>query len=241
MLPCTTIKPQIFGGERYRGRLHTVNCCTSAQCKALDDLFDVKYAEGDLKQYRKKGPAKTTRVLLQAIQALGDVRGLSLLDIGGGIGAIQLELLKVGLAQSIAVDASAAFIATARGEAQRMGFGDRTSYWHGNFVDQASAIAPVDIVTLDRVICCYPDMHTLVRQSAECAKRVYALVSPRDTWWMQIGKHGLNLVERVQRSAFRFFVHPDEEVEAILATRGMRHHFHRAMGMWQINVWVKAA
>jgi len=214
-----------------------VNCCKSDQCKALDDLFDAKYAESDLKQYRKKGPAKTTRTLLQAVQALGDVRGLSLLDIGGGIGAIQLELLKAGLAQSIAVDASAAFIATARGEAHRVGFGDRTSYRHGNFVDQADAITPVDIVTLDRVICCYPDMHTLVRRSAECAKHIYAVVSPRDTWWMQVAKHGLNWVERIQRSAFRFFVHPDAEVKAILAARGMTHCFHKTHGVWQVNVW----
>ena len=215
-----------------------MNCCTSTQCKALDDVFDAKYAESDLKHYRKKGPVKTTRALLQAIQASNDVRGLSLLDIGGGIGAIQLELLKAGLAQSISVDASAAFIAAARGEAERSGFGNCTTYQHGNFVDQADGIAPVDIVTLDRVICCYPDMQTLVRRSAECAKRVYALVSPRDTWWMHVAQYGLNLIERIQRSNFRFFVHPDAEVDAILLARGMTRRFHKTLGMWQINVWV---
>ncbi len=214
-----------------------MNCCTSTQCKALDDVFDAKYAESDLKHYRKKGPAKTTRVLLQAIQTLGDVHGRSLLDIGGGIGAIQLELLKAGLAQSMAVDASAAFIAAARAEADRRGFGDRTTYQHGDFVDQADGIAPVDIVTLDRVICCYPDMHTLVQRSAECAQRMYALVSPRDTWWMHVAQYGLNLLERIQRSAYRFFVHPDADVEAILMARGMTRCFHQTVGIWQVNVW----
>ena len=218
-----------------------MNCCTSSQCKALEDIFDAKYAENDLKHYRKKGPAKTTRALLQAIQTFGDVRGLSLLDIGGGIGAIQLELLKAGLAQSTAVDASAAFIAAARGEAERSGFGDRTVYQHGNFVEQAEGIEPMDIVTLDRVICCYPDMQTLVRQSAERAKRVYALVSPRDIWWMHVAQYGLNLFERIQRSAFRFFVHPDTEVEPILAARGMTRRFHKTLGVWQVNVWVAGA
>ena len=214
-----------------------MNCCTSSQCQALDEIFDTKYAESDLKAYRKNGPAKTTRTLLQAVQAQGGVRGRSLIDIGGGIGAIQLELLKAGLAQSTAVDASAAFLATARAEAERAGFGDRTAYKHGNFVEHADGVAPADIVTLDRVICCYPDMHALVRRSAERAARVYALVSPRDSWWMHAAKHGLNAWERLQRSAFRFFVHPDAEVEAILAERGMTRRFHKTLGVWQVNVW----
>jgi SAM-dependent methyltransferase len=214
-----------------------VNCCTSSQCQALDEIFDTKYAEGDLKAYRKNGPAKTTRALLQALQAQGDVRGRSLIDIGGGIGAIQLELLKAGLERSTAVDASAAFLAAARSEAERNGFGDRTTYQHGNFVEHADGIAPADIVTLDRVICCYPDMHALVRRSAERARHVYALVSPRDSWWMHAAKHGLNAWERLQRSGFRFFVHPDFEVEAILAERGMTRRFHKTMGVWQVNVW----
>ena len=130
--------------------------------------------------------------------------------------------------------------AAARGEAERSGFGDRTTYQHGNFVDQADGVAPVDIVTLDRVICCYSDMHTLVRRSAERAKRIYALVSPRDVWWMHAAQHGLNLVERIQRSAFRFFVHPDAEVEAILIERGMTRRFHKNLGVWQVNVWAVA-
>lgn len=218
-----------------------MNCCSSSQCQALDEIFDAKYAEGDLKAYRNKGPAKTTRALLQAVQAQGDVRGRSLIDIGGGIGAIQLELLKAGLAHSTAVDASAAFLAAARAEAERCGFGDRTSYAHGNFVDHAAGVAPADIVTLDRVICCYPDMHALVRHSAERATRVYALVSPRDTWWMRAAKHGLNAWERLQRSAFRFYVHPDAGVDAILLARGMTRRFHKTLGVWQVNVWVRGA
>ncbi len=214
-----------------------MNCCTSSQCQALDEIFDAKYAEDDLKAYRKKGPAKTTRALLQAVQAQVDVRGRSLIDIGGGIGAIQLELLKAGLAQSTAVDASAAFLAAARAEAERSGFGDRTAYTHGNFVEHADGFALADIVTLDRVICCYPDMHALVRRSAERAMRVYALVSPRDNWWMHVAKYGLNTWERLQRSAFRFYVHPDAEVEAILSERGMTRRFHKTLGVWQVNVW----
>ena len=41
-------------------------------------------------------------------------------------------------------------------------------------------IEAADVVTLDRVICCYPDMEALVGRSAERALRLYGLVHPRD-------------------------------------------------------------
>lgn len=165
------------------------------------------------------------------------MRGQSLLDIGGGIGAIQLELLKDGLQHATAVDASAAFLKAAQAEAERLGFAERTAYQFGDFVDHAPDIVSADIVTLDRVICCYPDMHTLVRLSAERTARLYALVSPRDVWWMRIGQHAMNLWERVTRSAFRFFVHPDAEVAAVLTGLGLTRRFYKTMGVWQVNVW----
>jgi predicted TPR repeat methyltransferase len=214
-----------------------MKCCNTRQCEALEDVFDADYAEDDLKAYRKKGPAKTTRTLLDGIRALGDVRGRSLIDIGGGIGAIQLELLKDGLATSTGVDASAAFLSAAKSEAEKLGFGERASYQHGNFVERAPDLAPADFVTLDRVICCYPDMHSLVRLSAERARRAYAIVSPRDTWWMRAAERGLNLWELVQRSAFRFYVHSDQHVEGILSELGFTRALYRTHGPWQVKVW----
>jgi SAM-dependent methyltransferase len=218
-----------------------MNCCTSTQCKALEDVFDSDYAADDLKSYLKKGPSKPTRTLLNGLRALGDVRGRSLLDIGGGIGAIQLELLKAGLAQATGVDASAAYLKTAQAEADRLGYGARTTYLHGNFVEHAAELAPVDIVTLDRVICCYPDMPALVTAAIERANYAFAWVAPRDTWWMRVAKNALNLWERVQRSTYRFFVHADADVEALLAQRGWQPHLRRTHGMWQVNIWRRAA
>jgi Methyltransferase small domain len=217
-----------------------MDCC-SRHCESLEDIFDPKWAEGDLRAYTKNGPAKATQVLLDAIRAHAPVRDRSLIDIGGGIGAIPLELYKNGLARSTCVDASAAYLHTAREEAAKRGFTAQGTYQHGNFVERAPDIAPADIVTLDRVICCYPDMPSLVRLSAERATRVYGLVSPRDRWWMRIGAGGMNLWERISRSAYRFFVHPDAAVHALLAERGMSHRFHKNVGIWQVNLWAASA
>src|SRR5204863_302008 len=69
-----------------------MTCC---QPDSFDAVFSEKRASKDLKRYRKKGPDKTTRLLLDALKADG-VAGKTLLDIGGGIGVAHHELLAAG-------------------------------------------------------------------------------------------------------------------------------------------------
>jgi hypothetical protein len=214
-----------------------MNCCTASQCKALDETFDQKYAEGDLKRYQKKGPEKTTRVLLDAVRAQLEITGRTLIDIGGGVGVIQHELFKTGLAQATGVDASAAFLKTATQVALERGYGEKVAQHLGDFVAIAPGLAPADIVTLERVICCYPDMQALVARSAEHARRVYGVVIPRDEWWMRIAQHVLNFVERLRGDAFRFFVHPRPAIDALVAANGLRPCFERNVGVWQVVVY----
>ncbi|HET7581239.1 MAG TPA: class I SAM-dependent methyltransferase, partial [Candidatus Limnocylindria bacterium] len=152
-------------------------------CCAIDydEHFNAEDARRDVLEYRAHGPDGSTRRLLDALIAQGATSG-TLLDIGGGVGVIQLELLEAGMTSSVDVDASAPFIAAARAEAEERGLGDRTSYRHGDFVALADSVEPADVVTLDRVICCYPDAVRLVSRSAERARRLYGLVYPVNRW-----------------------------------------------------------
>jgi magnesium-protoporphyrin O-methyltransferase len=215
-----------------------MKCCTVPGCRAFENTFDVAYAEKDLAAYRKHGPAKATRLLLQAIRSHVDVRGATLLDIGGGVGVIQHELFAAGLGQAVDVDAASAFLAAARREAERRGFADRVMYLHGDFVPLAEAVAPADVVTLDRVICCYADMPGLVGAAAVRARRVLGLVFPRDTWWMRIGAWVVNLFERFQPDPLSFHVHAAEAVDAVAAQHGLALGFHRNAGLWQVRLYV---
>lgn len=207
-------------------------------CQGLESLFDKETAVKELKDYQKNGPKKTTRLLIEAIKAKG-VEGLTLLDIGGGIGAIQHELLAAGASQAIHVDASTAYLEAARREAERRGYTDRVSYHHGNFVELAQQIEPVDIVTLDRVICCYPDMPALVGSSASRAGRLYGLVYPRETWWMKLGCKLVNFGSWLMRQPYRFFVHPTDAVEALIRQHGLKRSFYRQTWLWQMVVYTR--
>lgn len=210
-----------------------MNCC---QCQGIEELFNAPLVSKELSQYRVKGPAKTTRWMIDAIKAEG-VAGMRLLDIGGGVGAVQHALIEAGVKEATDVDASKAYIRAAGDEANRRGFAEQIQLLHGNFIDLAPQIPPSDIVTLDRDVCCYPDMENLVELSAVRAKKLYGLVYPRDTWWVKIGIAILNLFIRLQRKPFRTFVHPTRDVETIVRRHGLRCKFFRQTLVWQVVVY----
>jgi Methyltransferase domain len=212
-----------------------MNCC---QCQGIETLFNEQYVVKELARYREKGPHKTTRILIDALKA-ESVQGMTLLDIGGGVGTIQHELLQSGLSRTLTVEASAAYIEAAREEAVRQGHADRMGYQHGNFVELAATIAPADIVTLDRVICCYHDMPRLVGLSAARTRHLYAMVYPRDTWWLKIALSIENVFYRLRRIPFRVFVHPTQEVEAVVSRQGLKRRFYRQTLIWQVIVYTR--
>lgn len=210
------------------------------QCRDIEQIFNERDARKQLKRYRKKGTAKSTRLLIDALIEAG-VEGRDLLDIGGGIGVIQQELLRSGVTYAANVDAASGYVKVSREEAERQGFIDRVDYTHGNFVDLAPSVEKADIVTLDRVICCFPDMKTLVDLSAEKARKLYGIVFPRDTWWIKLGVRVLNPVFRIfSRTSFESFVHPTNEVDRMLRAKGMRRRYFRTAGMWQVMVYARA-
>lgn len=210
-----------------------MNC---GQCQGIEDRFNQKAVTKKLEHYRKKGPEPTTRLLIEALKA-EDVAGLSLLDIGGGLGAIQHELLDAGVTRAINVEASQAYVEVAREEADRRGHRDRINLLHGNFTDLALDIPPADIVTLDRVICCYDDMPQLVELSTVRANKLYGLVYPRDTWWVGLGYLFKNFTFWLQGTSFRVFLHPTEAVEAILRANGWQRCFYQTQGVWQVALY----
>jgi magnesium-protoporphyrin O-methyltransferase len=213
-----------------------------SDCCRLDyeSVFSEKRARQDLKRYRKKGPDTSTRLLIDALRAAG-VRGRTLLDIGGGVGAIDHELLAEGAASAVHVDASAASAAAAQEEATRRGTRDRMEFRGGDFVALATSIAPADVVTLDRVICCYPDMEDLVRESAAHARHLYGIVIPRESWITRVGRFGVNTVFTLMRNPFRFHIHRIADIERVLAAAGLRPRSTTETIFWRVAVYARHA
>jgi magnesium-protoporphyrin O-methyltransferase len=209
---------------------------TCAHCRDLPELFDKKMAARELKRYRRRGPSKTTRMLLDALISQG-VRNASLLDIGGGVGALQHEMLAAGVARVVNADASPAYQAAAREEAERTGRVGRIEFYLGDFVELAPAIPAQDVVTLDRVICCYPDVSALVGTSAAHAKALWGAVFPRERRGVRAVLALFNAFQRLRNKAFRVYVHPTARVESELRAQGLSPLFAGKTFVWQVMVW----
>ncbi|TLN09507.1 class I SAM-dependent methyltransferase [bacterium] len=210
----------------------------SCQCQGIEELFDERSVAKDVEGYRRNGPDSTTRWLINALSAAG-VQGLSLLDIGGGVGAIQNELLAAGVQSASYVEASTCYLQAAREEAQRRGLAQRVTFWHGNFAELAPQLAPAGVVTLDRVICCYDDWEKLLRAAAEHAESYLGLVYPRDTWWTHAEAAAENIAYRLMHSHFHFYIHPARDVDALLRQQGLRRSFFRQNWYWQVAVYAR--
>lgn len=209
-----------------------MTCC---QCQGIEQMFDDRMARRQLRQYRRKGPAKATRRLLEAIAA-GGIGGRTFIDVGGGVGAIQHDLMGRGAARGTSADASPAYLAAARTEAEARGYASRMRYVDGDFVERAGELEGADIVTLDRVVCCYPDMPAMLGAAASLARSSVGLIIPRGTRLMRFGVGVANLIQRLRRHPFRIYVHDPDEVEAVLAEHGMSRRYLRDGLVWRVMV-----
>lgn len=209
-------------------------------CERGFEIFDRKTAEADLERYRSEGPDTSTRMLLDMIRARG-VRGASVLDVGSGIGVIDHELMRDGAGHAVLVDASAPSLAAARNEARRRGHLDRIDFVDGDFVARASSVEPADIVTLDRVICCYPDVDALVRLSAARARALYGLVLPRDRAVLRVGVRLLNVWFRLRGFRYRAHAHPNARVDALAAEAGLTPAAEAGTFFWRVVLYARSA
>ena len=201
-----------------------------------DALFGDRAARRELDAYRRKGAGGTTRRLLDALRREG-VEGATAIDIGGGVGVIGVELLTAGVAEVANVDASRPYLAAAREEIERRGLEDRATFRHGDFVELADTVGPADIVTLDRVICCYGDWEALVGRSVERARRLYGVVYPRDRWWLRASIGGVRAAGRLFGQTFPFHVHPERRIDALIRAAGFELAFARRGLAWQTIVY----
>lgn len=209
---------------------------TCRQCEGIELVFNEDFARDELRRFRRKGPRATTQMLIDGIRNIG-VNSRTLLDIGGGVGALQLALLESGFDRATSVDASSSYLAAAREEARRRGLSDRIEYVYRDFVEASDELGEYDVVTLDRVICCYDNMPALVRASVGKARRIYALVYPRETWWTRAFVAAANAWFRLRRNPMRTFIHSQDEVDRLVREAGFSMEVRRTTPIWQAVVY----
>ena len=205
-------------------------------CEITDNAFSESEARAEIRNYRKRGPANQTKLILEAIRALG-LKDTALLDIGGGIGAIHHELLNDVAREAVHVDASSAYLKEAKEETERRGNRERVRFIHADFTDVASNLPQADFVTMDRVVCCYPDFRSLLKAAADHSRRAIALTYPRETWYMRFGFGIMNFFQRIQKDPFRVFLHPVAEMESLLKNEGFVKTSVQRLVIWEMALY----
>lgn len=206
-------------------------------CRAIASQFDRARVEKKLASYRKNGPDPTTRALIQALEQEG-AHG-RLLDIGGGLGAIAAALLGRGIEAALNLELSPAYLEASRHLSAEGGYADRLAHRLGDFVELAPEIEPADVVALDRVICCYPDLEPLVDLSAAKAKHLYGFAVPRTRWIVRLGIAAENLGRGLSGNPFRTYAHSIERMEAILERHGLARRRVARTFVWEVRVYAR--
>jgi magnesium-protoporphyrin O-methyltransferase len=210
-----------------------MSCCS--HCQESGDLFDEEKARGELRSYRENGtPESPTSLLVGGLKTL-DLEDRTLPDVGGGIGMIPCELLPAGVSESHLVEASAPYLEVAEKEARRRGYADRTEFEYGDFVDLAPDLPEADLVTLDRVFCCYPHMERLVEASTAKAGRWYGVSYPKERWYNKIISGLAAAYCWAREMYFRIYIHSG--IQETIEAQGFERFYQTGTVIWQVELY----
>jgi len=218
-------------GERVAG-----SCCRAGAC---DTAFGPRFARRSLRRYEKNGLDRIERRMVSAATAAG-VAGASVLEIGGGIGKLQAEVLLAGAESGEVVELVGAFEPYAEELARRKGIVDRTRFRVVDLLEAPGEVAEADVVLLNRVVCCSPDGVELTGVAAQLARRTLALSFPRDLAVVRVAVGIQNLAFRLLGRAFRVFVHSPHELVAAATVAGLRLEETGRRGLWEYAVLERA-
>ena len=211
-----------------------MTCCTGPCAAAAH--FNPKKAERDLRRYQRSGPDSSTRMLLAELRRW-PLQGLHLLDVGGGIGVIAVELASANLGTVTLADASAGYLEAARRHLASRGASRAAQFFLGDFATTADTLPDADVVTLDRVVCCYPDVEALLRGAAARARRMVAFTYPRDTWYVRAAVVLENSWYRLRQDPFRAFVHSPERMASVFEAAGFVRAVRHTTLQWALDLY----
>ena len=212
------------------------SCCRAGACEGA---FGARFARRSLRRYRAKGLDRIERKLVAAAARQG-LEGARILEVGGGIGKLQAELLLAGADRGEVVELVAAFEPFALELARSRGLASRTAFTVADLLEDPHAVEPADAVLLNRVVCCSPDGVELTELAARLTRRTLALSFPRDLLVIRAAVAVQNAVQRLLGRAFRAFVHPRRAIVAAGEAGGLRLVESGRTRVWEYVVLERA-
>ncbi len=209
-------------------------CCAPRYRK----VFSKRLARRDARRYRRKGLDKTAQLMVDRLAERG-LADATVLEVGGGVGAIDIELLKAGAREATVIELSEEYDGEAGELLAENHLQGRIDRRHGDFVELGENVEPADIVVMHRVVCCYPDPEALVGAAAGHARRLLALSFPREDWWVRAGWY---VVDAWFRLVYRFesYVHSHRRILGAARQAGFTPVHEHSGPLWHVAVLVRS-
>jgi 2-polyprenyl-3-methyl-5-hydroxy-6-metoxy-1,4-benzoquinol methylase len=193
-------------------------------------MFGPRFARHRAGRYEKRGLDRTASRMVALLEERG-VQKCTVLEIGGGVGEIQLELLRRGATRATNLELSAAYDDDAVRLTEQAGMADRVERRVLDIAADPDGVEQADIVVLHRVVCCYPDYQRLLGAAAAHAREILVFSYPPRSTLSRTAFGAQNALFRLVGREFRVFTHPPKEMIAAAEASGMRV-LRRQTGWW---------
>ncbi len=213
---------------------------TCIHCCGADKFFDLKSAQKEMKKFKRKGTRKATKKLLDLLFDK-NIENKSLLDIGGGVGAIQWNFLEKGGKSTLDVDASHGYLKVAREYAKENDQEDKAKFLFGDFVDVSDEVEHHDFVTMDKVLCCYPDYKILLDNALKKCNNTIVISYPLGGLITKLVNYLPNFYMYLIRNTYRSYVHSPREIEQFIIDRGFKVVKKNISFPWHVQSYNKVA
>ena len=211
------------------------SCCRAAPC---EEIFNSRTAEWDLRTYLRRGLGKVEREMLTSVPAR-HLEGGRVLEIGGGIGALQAELLRRGAERGEVIELVDAYAPYAGQLARELGVADRTSFRVLDLLENAGAAQPADVVLMNKVICCSGEGLELTRLAASLTRGVLVLSYPRFTWLARLAERVQHAFFRLLGRSYRLYVRSPAEIEAAASGAGLTKVGSGRSAIWEHSTFIR--
>jgi 16S rRNA G966 N2-methylase RsmD len=206
------------------------DCCDRP---GYQNVFDDRFARRSARAYRRRG-LKDIQLRMVSFLAERGIQDASVLEIGGGVGDLQVELLSRGAREATNLEISRNYETEAAALLERSGMADRVKRRFVDIAGSPDEVEPADVVVLHRVVCCYPDYQRLLSAAASHARRLLVFSHPPRNRFTRALLYCENLLHRLRGSDFRAFVHPPAAMIAAVEAQGLSVSYrHRGLS-WDI-------
>lgn len=212
------------------------DCCTP---RGYSRLFSERGAQRQASRYRRSGLDAVSAEVARVVRDRG-VAGASVIEVGGGIGAVQLELLKAGAAATTSIELTPTYESEATALLRENGLEDRSDRRIMDFAEAGAGVGAADVVVLNRVVCCYHDMPKLAGAAAEHARRLLVLSFPKERLWTRALLAAGNAGLWIARQQFHVFLHSPAAIRRVAEGRGLRAVYDHEGLFWQVVAFERA-